>query len=199
MDKLHVYRLFMQLIGRYFGISSYRHCLIKELFRQPKLIFYFSDKILKLCPLWDRLDPIFRQRPGMLPPYVGDNIDSGEDFAKNIMNRSASPKGDYVDLDPDSELLLSVESDSGAGIVGAEFLDVDNDVGDVDEHDQQASSSRADPAPNRSIGRKLSFGESSTRTKTSKVANLPETLKVYTYVTFFWVSVIVFVSLFDSI
>ena len=37
-------------------------------------LFDFAESVLSKCPHWDRLHPIFCDRPSMIPPFVSDSV-----------------------------------------------------------------------------------------------------------------------------
>ncbi|OWA50457.1 hypothetical protein BV898_14971 [Hypsibius exemplaris] len=46
------------------------------------------SRVEKLCPRWDRLNPIFCDRPAMIPPFLADNTDPVEDATAVLLSNS---------------------------------------------------------------------------------------------------------------
>ncbi|OQV23000.1 hypothetical protein BV898_03051 [Hypsibius exemplaris] len=77
-----------------------------------------KDKVLQKCPLWERLDPLFRDRPGMLPPFTGDNMDTSGDVQRNLLGCAEESK-DEEGIDTDT----AGGNESGGSLSGPDSED----------------------------------------------------------------------------
>lgn len=60
-------------------------------------LIVLAAKILKTCPYWDRLNPVYRDRPCMVPPHSSSNMDGADDALALLMNGDTNSQMEGVE------------------------------------------------------------------------------------------------------
>ncbi|OQV12295.1 hypothetical protein BV898_13407 [Hypsibius exemplaris] len=79
---------------------------------EKMVIDTIRSKVEKLCPRWDRLNPIFCDRLSMIPPFLADNTDPVEDATAVLLGDSGEAEDFEYNIHEEEDILehLSLQS-----------------------------------------------------------------------------------------